>query len=103
MSADDWEVFRQMRAKRQDQRRKALLNAEPRVIEVHTLCNRIRLWMKINNHSTHWNFGRLGSDKTRISYWPSSKKLQRHPGIRVQQNVSVDQLMQILRDISDQF
>lgn len=79
----------------EESRLRTLGEAKDRMLEVHTLCMRHGLWMACSV-PTHWRFGHPGSDKTRLSYWPSSQKMQRHPGTKVSQQVTVDELMREL-------
>lgn len=95
MSGDDWEIFREARRQRRERRQRTLGEAEERKLEIHTLCARLRLWM-VCSVDTHWRFGHLGREKTRLSYWPSSRKMQRHPSTRVSHSVSIDMLKEEL-------
>lgn len=99
MSREDWEIFDQLREERREKRRQQLAASQGRLLDVHTECHKLGLWMRISA-VTHWQFGRSGSSKCRLSYWPSSRKMQLHPGTRVSQQIDIDRLLVELRRLA---
>lgn len=100
MSREEWEVFDQIRRERQERRRQQLRASSEEILSLHTLCNRLGLWMNTTT-PTHWKFGLRGAAKNRLSYWPSTQKMQHHPGTKVSAQIDVERLKRALERLAN--
>lgn len=99
MSREDWEQWENAREERARRRRERLEASHGEALAIDTLCRRLNLWF-VHTNPHHWRFGPVGCERTRLSYWPSSMKMQRHPGTVVLENVTTAKLQDALRELA---